>query len=106
MRPLCAPVAGARAQGDGLLESCRLGMWVIFLHQRVQYIRLLRRCRPRFRNTVQEVNTLPSTRDCAVFDLGPVVADGREEMGGTGGKSDIEQRRRSVPESEPLVICS
>jgi len=105
VRTLCAPVAGARAQGDGLLESCRLGMWVIFLHQGVQYIRFLRRCRPRFRNTIQEVNTLPSTCDCAVFDFCPVVSDSREEMGGTGGKSDIEKRRRGVTESEPLVIC-
>jgi hypothetical protein len=65
-------------------------MRVIFLHQRVQYIRFLRRSRPRLCNAVQEVNTLPSTRDCAIFDLCAVVSDGRKEVRGTGRESDIE----------------
>lgn len=61
--------------------------------------------RPRLRYAVEKVDTFPSVGYGGVFDLGTMMPDGREEMRGAGRKSDVEQRRRGVTESESLVVC-
>ena len=99
-------MAGTGTQGDRPLEYCRLRLRVVLFDQRIENLRLLPCCGPRLCDAVEKVDTFPRTCHGAIFDLGPMMSYGREEMCRAGCESDIEQGWRRITESKSLMICT